>query len=72
MTVKYRLCLAAAYVHNVRHQYPGCFPIYNRTAPEIAELPYPNLGLFASLFRSPVEPVNPVCVRAVGEHKGKQ
>jgi hypothetical protein len=47
----------AAYLHRYLFWYPGSHHISNRTSPEIVEMPYPNLSVFASLFTGLVEPL---------------
>jgi hypothetical protein len=40
----------AAYLHSVLFGYSGSHHVSDRTSPEIVEMPYPNPGIFASLF----------------------
>jgi hypothetical protein len=55
----------AAYLHGYLFRYPHSYHVPYCTAPEIVEMPYPNPGVFASLFPGPVEPLNPVCAWAL-------
>ena len=49
----------AAYLHRNLFGYFCSHHVSNRTAPEIVKMPYPNLGIFASLFPDLFELLNP-------------